>query len=151
MKNKKIMSLLTIFMVTMSSFCIMACSGDDDDNHKYPFVGKAYVYQWTLQNTTSDYRYVLYFSSDSTFTFTPIKVETGESTRQAKEGMYEVESDGRINFSGVVSCKTNIKGQKITLYQGKFKSTEYKQLSVYRFLEFNTGNKRTDWIDFNLD
>lgn len=148
-----ICSLLVV--VALSSMFVASCSSDDEDDFghhaKYSFVGKTYVYQWTLQNTTMDYQYVLHFSTDSTFTLTPIKVETGESMRdKPAEGMYVVKADGMLEFSGVASYLTKIRGQRITLYKGKFANNEQKVLKVYRHLEFNTGNSRTDWVDFHL-
>lgn len=132
----------------------MACSSDDEDDFgykaKYPFVGKTYVYQWTLQNTGHDFQYVIHFSTDSTFTLTPIKVETGESLRDhPAEGRYEFGEDRTLVFTGVNSYLTKIKGQRITLYKGIF-SEDYSKLEVYRHLKFNSGNGRTDWVDFLL-
>ena len=80
----------------------------------YPFVGKTYVHQWTLQNTTLDFKYVLHFSTDSTFSLNPIKVDTGESMRdKPAEGMYEVKADGTIEFYGVSLYLTRIRGQRV--------------------------------------
>lgn len=155
MKNKKNLSgIHAILLAAMLSACFIACSNDDEDDFghhaKYPFAGKNYVYQWTLQNTSSDFQYVIHFATDSTFTLTPLRVADGETMSKPREGLYEMATDGTISFSGVSSYPTGIKGQKITLYRGRFKTDEQKTLEVYRYLHFNTGNSRTDWIDFVL-
>ena len=156
MKSKKNYGFCCMFfMAALLGMVFISCSNDDEDDFghhaKYPFVGKTYVYQWTLQNTSSDFQYVLHFSTDSTFTLNPIRVETGESMRdKPAEGMYEVKADGTLEFWGVSSYLTKIRGQRITLYKGRFKTEERKTLEVYRYLQFNTGNSRTDWIDFEL-
>lgn len=148
---KKIVLYLILLFVGIN---FIACSSDNDDDFghtaKYSFVGKTYIYQWTLQNTSADFQYVIRFLTDSTFTLTPIKVETGESLRDhPAEGYYEVGEDGTLFFSGVGSYLTKIRGQRITLYKGIF-SEDYSKLEVYRYLQFNSGKGRTDWIDFFL-
>lgn len=138
-------------IVCLSIVCITGCSKKDDFGHraKYSFVGDTYVHQWTLQNTNADFQYVLHFATDSTFTLTPIRVETGESMRdKPAEGMYIVDNDGNFVFAGVNSYLTRIRGQRITLYRGKFDTDSHEVLSIDRYLEFNTGNSRRDWIDF---
>lgn len=154
-QKNRICNLQILIMATMLSVAFVSCSGDDEDDFghhsKYSFVGKTYIYQWTLQNTDRDYQYVLYFSTDSTFTLSPVKVETGEAMRNTPaEGSYEVQDDGTLEFFGVNQYLTRIKGQRITLYKGRFKTEDQKILEVYRYLRFNTGNSRTDWIDFEL-
>lgn len=153
------MRIITLLVKTTLLIClginVMSCSSDDEDDFghhaKYPFVGSTYVYQWTLQNTSSDFQYVLHFATDSTFTLTPIRVETGESMRdEPASGQYEVGEDGTLAFWGVSGYLTRIRGQRITLYKGRFTSEERKKLEVYRHLSFNTGNSRTDWITFEL-
>ena len=82
MKHRKNYVAYCLFiMAALFSVAFISCSSDDDDDDfghhaKYSFVGKDYVYQWTLQNTTTPFKYVLHFSTDSTFTFIPVNVET---------------------------------------------------------------------------
>lgn len=142
---------MLLAILLLAGFGLTACSSDDSGSGAfYPFVNKTYVYQWTLQNTSMDFQYVLHFTSDSTFTLSPIKVETGESRRdEPAQGKYEVNEDGLLMFSGVNSYYTNIKGQRLTLFKGEF-SEDMKVLKVYRLLLFNSGKTRYSWIDFNL-
>lgn len=132
-----------------------SCSSDNEDdfghNSKYSFVGKSYIEQFTLQNTSWEFQHIIHFSTDSTFYFVAKKMETGEYTAEPREGKYEVDSDGTIYFSGVSRYNTHIWSRRFTIYQAKFKDQQQTILQVHRLLEFDTGNDRTDWVDFKLE
>ena len=149
MKHRKNYVAYCLFiMAALFSVAFISCSSDDDDDDfghhaKYSFVGKDYVYQWTLQNTTTPFKYVLHFSTDSTFTFIPVNVETEKPTRnKPAEGSYEVKADGTLEFTGVYLWPTNI-----TLYRAKFIGDDIKTMKVYRELVF-TKSSRVDWVDY---
>jgi len=141
-------------LVFMLNLLFVACTSDDENdfrNHaENSFVHKSYVYQWTLQNTSTDFQHILHFSSDSTFTFNTIKVETGKSTTNGPmQGTYKKNPDGSIVFIGS-SFKTNVKGQRETLHKAHFTTQEEKLLNVYRTLDFSSGNSRKDWLEYKL-
>ena len=154
MKHRKNYVAYCLFiMAALFSVAFISCSSDDDDDDfghhaKYSFVGKDYVYQWTLQNTTTPFKYVLHFSTDSTFTFIPVNVETEKPTRnKPAEGSYEVKADGTLEFTGAYLWLTNIRNQHITLYRAKFIGDDIKTMKVYRVLVF-TKSSRVDWVDY---
>ena len=139
-------------------YVFTSCSDDDDtiengiyvSSGKYAFVGRTYEYIWTLQNTTTQYSFVISFPSDSTYTFEPFNYDTGESKRTKVEESYYVDEDGVINFYGLSEYKTNIKGYRITLYKAYFSDDDITTMHVYRRLLFSSGNSRSDWVDFEL-
>jgi len=143
-------SLMLALSLTCASFS--ACSSDDADDFghkaKNAFVGKSYIEQYILQNTSWEFQHIIHFSTDSTFYFVAKKLETGEYTADPKEGKYKVESDGTITFSGVSRYNTHIWSRRFTLYQAKFKDEQKSVLQVHRSLEFDSGKSRTDWVDF---
>lgn len=124
-----------------------ACSSDDDDEGgSYPFVGKEYVYQWTLQNTSHDYQLIIRFTSDTTMTLSCKRVSDGELTNGYKNGSYCYDGSD-INFQ-IGTFYTKLRGQGIKLSRARFEDDEFKKMEVLRTLDFNTGHSRTDWIDF---
>lgn len=153
--KRKINPVVAFCTLVVLFIAFSSCNKDDEDDFghhaKYPFVGNTYVRQWTLQNTTNEYQFVVHFSTDSTFTLTSIKVETGEKmNEQPAEGKYVVEEDGSLTFSGVVSYNTKIKGRALTFYQGKFENDDQKTLKIYGRVEFSSGNSNVGWWDYEL-
>lgn len=143
------------FLIALS-VCVIAvsCSSDDEDDFgnksKYSFVGKTYIEQYTLQNTSFEIQNIIHFITDSTFYYASRDLSKDDYSAGPKEGKYNVESDGTITFYGVSRFNTHIWSRRITLYKGKFKTEERTTLQVYRYLEFDTGNSRTDWVDYEL-
>lgn len=147
-------SIQLLLVLVLTCVGVAACSSDDEDDFgnkaKYSFVGKTYINEYTLQNTSWDFQNIIHFSTDSTFTFSSLKLETNEYTATPKEGRFVVGNDGIITFYGVSRYNTHVWSRRVTLYQGKFKDESQSLLQVQRYIEFDTGNSRTDWIDFEL-
>lgn len=137
---------------------LMCCCSDDSEQiegeeyaNKYAFVGSSYSHQWTLQNTTSDFKVVITFDTDSTFTFTPIKVATGEIRATPGTGKYRVGDDGHIYFLDFVKYNTKIRGYKFTLYEGVFDDYNVSLLKVKRRIDFSDDDFRVDWSSFHKE
>lgn len=144
-----IMNRILTFMVLglITALMFTACGDDDDDiSGSYPFVGKEYVYQWTLQNTSNDYQLIIRFMSDSTMSLSCKRVSDGQLTNGYKNGSYYY--DGSDITFNIGTFYTNLRGQGIKLSRARFEDEEFKKMEVLRTLEFSSNRSRTDWIDF---
>lgn len=145
--------------IVLFLFIQLLCCCSDDNEHiegevyanKYEFVGSSYSHQWTLQGTSSDFKVVITFNTDSTFTFTPIKVETGEIRAEPGKGKYKVGDDGHIYFINFKGYNTKIRGYEFTLYEAVFEDFNVSLLKVKRRIDFSKNDYRVDWSSFHKE
>lgn len=141
------------------SFLTTSC-GDDNivediidvvsgDNHKNPFVGNKYAYEWAGEEHV--YVHIIEFTSDSTFSFSTVEKDTGDNRHEPYKADYEYDSDSRsISFLRMNYKSIHVGSRYYTLHEGEFPKDNYDQLRVYRTLTFGSGNSKTTWLTFDL-